>query len=90
MDACARRKVDCVGKLSYAVQDVPNTSNPGLPHHRVHGGTCEICIDEVRDVPFRPESKRTGQTRVVKRRLAELLERVEQIGLLSELAPVLK
>ena len=34
-----------------------------------------------------PERKRTGQTWVIQRRLAELLERVDQIGRLSELTP---
>ena len=90
MDACARSKVDCVGKPSCALQDLCNRSNAVLPHHRVHGSTCELCIDEVRDVPFGPEGKRTGQTRVIKRRLTELSERVEQLGLLSELAPLLR
>jgi len=90
MDACARRSVDCVGKLSCALHDLCNRSNAVLPHHRVHGSTGEICIHEVRDVPFGPERKRTDQTGVIKRRLAEFLERVEQSGLLSELTPVLR
>ena len=91
MDACARGKVDRVGKLSCALQDLCNRSNAVLPHHRVHGSTCEICINEVRDVLLGPESKRTGQTRVIKRRrLAEFLERLEQSGWLSDLTPVLR
>jgi hypothetical protein len=44
----------------------------------------------VRNVAFGPERNRTRKTRVVKLRLAELSERVEQIGLPSELARFLR
>jgi hypothetical protein len=40
----------------------------------------------VRNVAFGPERNRTRKTRVVKLRLAELSERVEEIGLPCELA----
>jgi hypothetical protein len=87
MDACARSKVDCLGQLPYALQDLCKRSRAILPHHSVHGSTREIRIDDVRDILFGPESERMGETRVIKRRLAELSKRAEQIGLLSELAP---
>jgi hypothetical protein len=38
-------------------------------------------------MPFDPERNRTAQTRMIKRALAKLPERVEQIRLLSGLAP---
>jgi hypothetical protein len=45
-------------------------------------------IDEVRNAALGAEREGTGQALVIKRRLAELLECVEQIGLLSELTPL--
>ena len=41
-DACVRSKVDGVGQLSCALQDLRDRSRTVLPHHRVHGSTCEI------------------------------------------------
>jgi hypothetical protein len=89
MDACARRKVDGICQLRGALQDFRDRSGAVLPHHRVHGRAREIRIDDVRDLPFGPERKRTGEAGVIKLRLAELSKRVEQIGQIAELAPFL-
>jgi len=42
MDACACSKVDSVGQLCCALQDLGNGSRAVLPHRGVHRSTCEI------------------------------------------------
>ena len=60
MDACARSKVDCVGQLPCALQDLCNRSRAVPPQHRVHGSTLRDLNKRGTGCPLRPRKQEDG------------------------------